>query len=188
MEIRLVKKEDAKGILAIYAPYVENTTITFEYDVPLIEDFSKRIEDISDSMPYFVAIENNTIIGYCYATKYRARAAYQWAVELSIYIDKAYARKQIGTILYTVLLDTLKKLGYHQAYACITMPNTSSINFHKKFNFKEIGIFHQCGYKYNQWLDTLWMEYKLQEYNEQVQSPISIKELDMLDKVINTQY
>ena len=177
MEIRLVTNKDVKGILDIYTPYVKDTTITFEYDVPTMEEFSKRVEDISNTMPYFVAVEDTTIIGYCYATKHRTRAAYQWAVELSIYVDQTMARKQVGTKLYVILLDTLKKLGYHQAYACITLPNSSSVNFHKKFDFKEIGIFHQCGYKGNTWLDTLWMECRLQEYNGQVQCPKSIQEL-----------
>ena len=94
MEFRLAKKSDAKRLLEIYKPYVEKTVITFEYEVPTIAEFEKRIEKIGSRYPYIVAIENDKIIGYAYAGAYRERAAYDWVVELSIYLDEN-ERKQV---------------------------------------------------------------------------------------------
>lgn len=158
MEIRFVNSTDSQAILDIYAYYVENTVYTFEYDVPSLTEFGERIEKISKDMPYLVAIENNEVIGYAYASKYRGRAAYQWDVELSIYLRQGIGGRGVGTMLYAQLLDMLKDLRYQRAYACITVPNPASISFHRKFNFKEIGVFHKCGYKNKQWLDVMWME------------------------------
>ncbi|MFV0395004.1 MAG: GNAT family N-acetyltransferase [Coprobacillaceae bacterium] len=174
MEICFVSQEDSQAILDIYAYYVENSVFTFEYDVPTIEEFTKRIENTTRKYPYIVAKEDNTIVGYAYASGYRARAAYQWGVELSIYLNPKIQHQGIGTKLYSVLLNMLKELGYFRAYACITIPNPTSIAFHQKFNFKEIGVFHKCGYKHEQWLDVIWLELNLQDGEPQPIRPIEM--------------
>lgn len=185
MEIRLVEKNDSKRLLEIYSPYIQTTNITFECQVPSLEEYTNRIMDIANTMPYLVAIENGIIIGYGYASKYRTREAYQWAVELSVYVDTNYQHKHVGTAIYQTLLPLLKELGYHQAYACITLPNQSSIAFHKKFDFQEIGIFHRCGYKQDTWLDTQWMELTLQN-KEIVNPPKTIKDIVFTSCQYNT--
>lgn len=163
MKIQFVEKDDYQQILHIYQPYIEKTAITFEYDVPSIEEFSKRIDDIKKDLPYLVVKDENKVLGYAYASHYRGRQAFAWDVELSIYLDENITHQGIGTQLYDELMSLLKKQGYFRAYACITYPHPMSISFHQKYGFKMIGIFHQAGYKFDQWLDVAWMEYSIQD-------------------------
>lgn len=176
MKIRLATLNDCKQILNIYKPYVEQTSITFEYIVPTIEEFEQRFNNISSFYPYLVAVENDKVIGYAYASRYRLREAYNWGVELSIYLDSQVHHQGIGTKLYSSLLNILKIQGFFKAYACITYPNPMSINFHEKYGFNHIGMFPKTGYKFDKWLDTAWLELDLQDSN--VPKPIiTIKEL-----------
>lgn len=176
MEIRMVETKDAKEILDIYAPYVQETTITFEYEVPTLAEFTKRIVQISKTMPYLVALEDGKIVGYGYASKYRQRKAYDWSVELSIYVDRQHKHLGIGTKIYDHLFFLLKELGYCRGYACITYPNPASEAFHSTYGFKKIGVFHKAGYKFDTWLDVLWMEYDLNPDNHNIHEPYSIKQ------------
>lgn len=132
MNIRLAKKSDAVALLAIYAPYVENTAITFEYDVPIIEDFATRIEKILEKYPYLVEEEDGVILGYAYASTYYARAAYDWAVELSVYVSQDTRGKGVGSKLYDAMEEMLDQMGYMHFLACISLPNEDSIAFHTK--------------------------------------------------------
>lgn len=158
MYIRVANKNDAKAIQKIYAPYVEKTNITFEYDTPSVEEMAHRIETTLEKFPYLVAIEQNQIVGYAYASSYRSRHAYQWDSELSIYIDEKYHGHSVGKKLYEKLLEILKTMHIQNVYACITYPNEKSERFHQKFGFELIGCFHQVGYKFNMWHDVIWME------------------------------
>lgn len=163
LKIRDVTLEDAHKLVEIYAPYVLNTDVTFEYDVPSVEEFKQRIINITKKYPYYVIENNDVIVGYAYASDYRSRKAYQYVCELSIYIDQNYHGKQVGTMLYNQLLETLKSLNYQKVYACITYPNDKSIAFHNKFGFEQIAYFKECGYKQNQWLDMIFMEKRINE-------------------------
>lgn len=158
MHIRVAKVSDAKAIQKIYAPYVEKTNITFEYDIPSVNEMAHRIETTLEKFPYLVAIADNQIVGYAYASAYRTRHAYQWDSELSIYIDENYHGQSVGKRLYEKLLDILKTMHIQNVYACITYPNVKSEKFHQKFGFQLIGCFHQVGYKFNTWHDVIWME------------------------------
>ncbi len=163
LKIRPATSKDASGILAIYAPFVKDTAVSFETVVPTIAEFEKRIETISESFPYLVCENDGNIVGYAYASKHRERTAYQWSVDLSIYIDPLYHRKRIATALYTALLAILKQQGYHAAFAGITVPNSASESFHKAFGFREAGVFEKVGYKHGQWRDVKWMQLDLRE-------------------------
>jgi L-amino acid N-acyltransferase YncA len=163
--IRPARKADATEILKIYTPYINNTAITFETEIPTIEEFTKRIETIQKHYPYLVCERDNQIIGYAYASQYRERSAYRYSIELSIYVDQKYRHQGIGTALYTHLFDTLQTYEFYTAYACITLPNESSIVLHQTFGFQEIGIFHHAGYKGGKWLDVIWMEKQLKKYD-----------------------
>lgn len=165
MLIRPVTTEDAKDILAIYSPYIENTVITFETEVPTIEEFTARIENIKSKYPYLVCETHGKVIGYAYASKHRERAAYKYSVDLSIYIDPDYQHKGIGKALYVRLFDALKPYDFYTAYAGITLPNEKSIGLHKALGFHEVGIFHNVGYKFGKWLDVIWLEKQLKEYD-----------------------
>lgn len=169
MEIRYARVSDAQACLEIYTPYVLNTAITFELEVPTLKAFETRIQKISTEFPYLVACENGEILGYAYASRYRERKAYDWVVELSIYVNKNAQAQGLGTALYHTLLSALTKLHYQRAYACITYPNDQSIQFHEKLGFEPIGQFKKSGYKFEKWFDILWMELALQESEKPAQ-------------------
>ena len=139
MNIRLARPSDAATLLAIYAPYVENTAITFEYEVPTIEDFATRIEK----------------------TFYYARAAYDWAVELSVYASQDARGKGVGSKLYDELEDLLDQMGYMHFLACISLPNEDSIAFHTKRGYKQVAHFPKIGYKFERWHDIVWLQKSL---------------------------
>ncbi|HGD3012361.1 TPA: N-acetyltransferase family protein [Streptococcus agalactiae] len=161
MIIRPVLPSDAKELLAIYAPYVTDTTITFEYDIPSISEFTNRIKNISTSFPYLVAEENGKILGYAYASTYYARAAYDWTCELSIYLDKDARSKKISSQLYDTLEKELVSQGYVNLLACISLPNDISIAFHKKRGFNQVAHFPKIGFKFEQWHDIVWLQKRL---------------------------
>lgn len=161
MIIRPVLPSDAKELLAIYAPYVTDATITFEYDIPSISEFTNRIKNISKSFPYLVAEENGKILGYAYASTYYARASYDWTCELSIYLDKDVRSKKIGSQLYDTLEKELVNQGYVNLLACISLPNDISIAFHKKRGFNQVAHFPKIGFKFEQWHDIVWLQKRL---------------------------
>lgn len=163
--IRVAKPEDAQALLSIYAPYVEQTAITFEYIVPSVEEFRKRIENTLKKYPYLVAERNGEIIGYAYAGPFKAKAAYSWSVETSIYLKSGEKRRGLGRRLYEELEERLKKQGILNLYACIAYPETEdehltkdSVYFHEKMGYRIIGTFYQCGYKFHRWYHMVWME------------------------------
>ena len=162
--IRPLRQTDAANILAIYAPYVTDTTITFETSVPTLKEFSKRIENIQRNYPYLVCEVDGKVVGYAYASKHRERAAYQYSVEVSVYVASDYHHKGIGKELYKSLFAALDACNYYSAYAGITLPNDKSIGLHKSFGFVEVGIYHNIGYKDGKWLDVIWLEKPLKEY------------------------
>ncbi len=165
IEIRPVTTADTDELLEIYRPYVTETAITFEYDVPSADEFRTRIENILKKYPYLAAVKNNEVIGYAYAGTFKTRAAYAYNVEVTIYIKKEHRRSGVGKILYAELERLLKKQGITNLYACIACTETEdeyltndSIKFHQRMGYRLIGTFKQCGYKYNRWYDMVWME------------------------------
>lgn len=166
--IRNATPDDAKALLDIYAPYVERTAITFEYDVPTLSDFEERIRSISKHYPYLVAIKDGRIVGYAYASVFKERAAYQWSVETSIYLDMDERHHGIGKILYTELENQLKAHGFINMNACITYMDKAdehlpldSVHFHETMGFTRCAHFHQIGLKFGKWYDMIWMEKKI---------------------------
>ena len=161
MEIRLAKPSDARSLLDIYAPYVENTAITFEYEVPTIQDFAIRIEKTLEKYPYLVAEEDGVVLGYAYASTYYARAAYDWAVELSVYVSQDARGKGVGSKLYDALEDLLDQMGYVHFLACISLPNEASLALHRKRGYQQVAHFPKIGYKFNRWHDIVWLQKSL---------------------------
>lgn len=156
--IRPAVPEDAAALAAIYAPYVRDTTITFEYTVPTADEFAERILAICARYPYFVCCdEHGAAVGYAYAHAFRERAAYDWDVEVSIYVELEHRRTGIGTMLYAALEEALREQGIVNLYACITSPNPASIAFHQKQGFRSLATFPASGFKFNRWLDVIWM-------------------------------
>ena len=161
MEIRLAKPSDARSLLDIYAPYVENTAITFEYEVPTVEDFTTRIEKTLEKYPYLVAEEGDVVVGYAYASTYYARAAYDWAVELSVYVSQDARGKGVGSKLYDALEEMLEQMGYIHFLACISLPNEASLALHRKRGYQQVAHFPKIGYKFNRWHDIVWLQKSL---------------------------
>ena len=162
---RTAAPADAKALLAIYTPYVEQTAITFEYDVPTLEEFTSRIQTTLRKFPYIIAEEDNEILGYAYASPFKERAAYGWSVETSIYVKQNQRKKGIGRLLYDRLEEILKKQGVLNVNACIGYPQIEdeyltqdSVRFHEKLGYSMVGTFHKCGYKFGRWYDMVWME------------------------------
>lgn len=171
MEIKAALVEDAAELLDIYAVYVKDTAISFEYDIPTVSEFAKRIETISSKYPYLKIVENGRILGYAYASAFKGRRAYDWSVESTIYIRKDLRNRGIGKILYAELERILSAMGILNMNACIAVPKgedshltNDSVLFHEALGFKPVGIFHDSGYKFNTWYDMTWMEKMLGEH------------------------
>ena len=184
--IRIATKDDAAGMLEIYTPFILNSGITQEVDVPSIEDFQKRIISNLEERPWLVFEINNEIAGYAYAGKHRERKGYQWCVEPSVYIADKYFGFGIANALYTALFDILKIQGCVNAYAVITLPNERSIAFHKKFGFEYLTTYKKIGYKLGQWHDVGWMQYEVNPHKEDPIDPIKFKNIDrsVIDSIL----
>ncbi|WP_251865077.1 GNAT family N-acetyltransferase [Enterococcus malodoratus] len=163
IEIRVATRADASALAAIYAPYVKETTITFDYDVPSEADFVQKIEETVTAYPYFVAEDDGAILGYAYAHAYKERAAYDWAVEVSVYVDRDKRGNGAGKLLYQTLEDALRKQNIAILTACITGGNQGSIHFHEKLGYQKVAQFPKIGYKFEKWLDVIWLEKFLTE-------------------------
>lgn len=177
INLRLAKLEDAQEILDIYSPYIEHTNITFEYEVPSLIEFQKRMAIIMNKYPFIVAVENDIIIGYAYAHEHMERAAYQWNVETSIYISDKNLHRGVGSLLYGRLIDILKLQNVKNVYACVTLPNDNSEKIHNAFGFQLVGRFHKSGYKFGTWHDVGWFELHISDHQELVE----LKEIIPID-------
>ena len=159
--IRIAGEADVPAILDIYAPYIENTTITFEYDVPCRREFMQRFCEITAQFPWLVWEENGSILGYAYAAPPYTRAAYRWCAEPSVYLKPEARGRGIGRKLYAALEEILKIQGYQVLYALITSENTGSLRFHEKMGYEWKVNFSNCGYKFDRWLGLIWMEKRI---------------------------
>lgn len=163
--IRTARMEDAEALVRIYAPYVEKTAITFEYDVPTAEEFAGRMTKVMEKYPYLVAEKAGEIIGYAYASDFHPRAAYGWCAETSIYVDMEKKGGGIGGALYHRLEEALQAQGILNLNACIGFADpedeylrNDSVSFHAHFGYEMVGRFHRCGWKFGRWYDMVWME------------------------------
>ncbi|PKM61996.1 MAG: GNAT family N-acetyltransferase [Firmicutes bacterium HGW-Firmicutes-4] len=175
--IRIAKEADIEEILAIYAPYVRETAITFEYTVPTLEEFRERIRKTLTKYPYLVAVQEAEILGYAYASEFKNRAAYDWAVETTIYVKQDSRKSGVGKKLYQALEEVLKRQNICNLYACIAYPNPGSIGFHEHLGYQTIGHFSKCGYKFETWYDMIWMEKMIAEHDQHPQPFKPITEL-----------
>ena len=172
-KIRNVTPDDAESLLSIYKTYVLNTAITFEYQVPALAEFKSRISQTIKKYPYLCAEDNGKILGYAYASAFKERAAYQWSVELSIYIDKDSHGQGLGRSLYESLESGLKKMGIINLYACIAYPekedeylSNNSLDFHSHMGFRKVGDFKNCAAKFGRWYHMTWMEKIIGEHKK----------------------
>ena len=169
--VRVATEDDAQALLELYAPYVEQTAITFEYEVPSEAEFRERIRHTLERYPYIVAEIDGVPVGYAYAGAFKDRPAYDWSVETSIYVGMEYRRLGIGRKLYEELERLLKQQGILNVNACIAYPHKEdehltmdSVHFHERLGYRMVGCFHDSGYKFDQWYDMVWMEKMIGEH------------------------
>lgn len=184
MQIRVATEEDAEELLQIYRPYVEETVITFEYEVPSAEEFRQRITHTLEKYPYLIAEKEGRIVGYAYASAFKERAAYDWAVETTIYLEKGSRKKGIGRNIYNALEDALRMQHILNLNACIGYPEVedeyltkNSADFHAHLGYRLVGEFKQCGYKFGRWYNMVWMEKMTGEHGEKPEPVIPFHEV-----------
>lgn len=169
--IRAAAPEDAAALLTIYAPYVAETAVTFEYDVPTEAEFSRRIARTLERYPYLAAERRGELLGYAYAGPFKERSAYDWAVETTVYVRRDERRRGVGRALYGALERCLGAQGILNLNACVACPEREdeyltrdSIEFHRRMGYRTVGEFRQCGYKFGRWYNMVWMEKHIGEH------------------------
>jgi phosphinothricin acetyltransferase len=170
-QIRFAQPLDAAGILAIYAPYCESTTVSFEVVAPSLDEMQQRITRISPNYPWLVAEVDGQIAGYVYASRHRERAAYRWAVDVAVYIAPQYQRCGVGRALYRTLFELLREQGYFKAFAGVTLPNAGSVGLHESLGFVPAATFRGVGYKNGRWLDVGWWQLELRPEQQDPTDP-----------------
>lgn len=156
--IRLATPADAEGIQAIYAPIVRDTIVSFELEPPSVEEMRSRIVATLERFPWLVCGDGGVVAGYAYASAHRTRAAYQWAVDVSVYNHEAYRGRGVGRALYTALLAILRAQGFQQACAGIALPNEASVGLHEAMGFLPVGVYEDIGYKLGAWHPVGWWQ------------------------------
>lgn len=163
--IRTARPEDAQVLSDIYAPYVKNTAITYEYEAPSPDEFRRRIENTLMKYPYIVAEHNGEIVGYAYTGAFHERAAYAWDAETSIYVRPGFKGRGLGRRLYTTIEEISRAQKLIRLYAVIAFPDKddeylthNSIEFHRHLGYDPVAEFHKCAYKFKHWYNMIYME------------------------------
>ena len=176
--IRLAQPADAEGILAIYAPYITDTSFTFEAEVPSVAAFADRIAAYLVHWPWLVYEAEGKIAGYAYGARYRERIGYQWCVECSVYIHDDFQKRGIAKGLYKALFSILRAQGYYNVYAVINLPNEHSVRLHEACGFTWFANYENVGYKLGRWKTVGWWQLKLRDYIGDPLPPVAFPELD----------
>lgn len=187
--IRTVTPKDAKELLSIYAPYIIRTAVTFEYEVPAVEVFERRIVHTLERYPYLAAEDESGILGYVYAGPLHVRPAYDWSVETSIYVRMDQKGRGIGSALYEELERILRRQGIVNTAACIACPEKEdayltrdSVRFHEKKGYQMVGKFHECAYKFGKWYHMVWMEKQIGPHLSVMPPVIPFRKLEQVIK------
>ena len=172
VRIRSAVPEDAGRLLEIYSYYVEKTAVSFEYDIPSLEEFRGRISGTLKKYPYLVLECCGRILGYSYAGPFKERAAYSRSCEVTVYLDRSFRGQGFGRTLYEALEEQLRGMGILNLYACIGDPisedeylTKDSERFHRHLGYTKVGEFHKCGYKFGRWYNMIWMEKIIGEHD-----------------------
>lgn len=159
--LRLATEDDAASCLAIYGPVVENTAISFELEPPSLEEMRRRIRATVERTPWLVAGGEAATWGYAYAGPFRARPAYQWTTEATVYVDAGHQGKGVGRALYAGLLAMLRTAGYRSVVGGITLPNRASVALHESLGFQKVGAVKAAGWKLGAWHDVGFWQIEL---------------------------
>jgi phosphinothricin acetyltransferase len=161
MKVRHANEDDAEACAAIYAPYVTDTAITFEYEPPSADEMARRIAAAQRAHAWLVLEDDGRVVGYAYGGPYKERAAYRWSSEVSVYLETGRRRSGSGRLLYAALFERLAERGFHTLVAGMTLPNDASEGLHRAMGFEPIGIFRRVGWKHGQWRDVAWAQRSL---------------------------
>lgn len=166
LHIRLARPDDAEACQEIYRLFVEDTAVSFETEVPAPEAFRARMEGTLAQLPWLVCLRgrglDSPLAGYAYAAPFRSRPAYRWNVEVTVYVAEHQRRRGVPRVLYGQLLEGLRRQGFVNALAVITLPNPGSLALHKALGFAPVGVFPRSGYKLGAWHDVGWWALGLQ--------------------------
>ena len=175
--IRVATEADAEAILAIYRPYVTEASVSFELESPTLDEMRQRITNTLQKWPWLVCEKDGQVAGYVYASKHRDRAAYQWGVDVTAYVNPHFQRGGLGRGLYASLFALLRWQGFYNAYAGITLPNPASVGLHEAVGFKPVGVYERVGFKLGDWHDVGWWQLRLQPLKDNPPPPIAFSEL-----------
>jgi L-amino acid N-acyltransferase YncA len=156
--IRDASDQDGRACAAIYAPYVTDTAITFELDPPSADEMAQRIAAAQCRHAWLVLDDDARVVGYAYGTPYKARPAYRWSCEVSVYLELGRRRTGGGRALYTALFDRLAARGYRTLVAGMTLPNDASVGLHHAMGFEPVGTYRRVGWKQGRWHDVAWTQ------------------------------
>jgi L-amino acid N-acyltransferase YncA len=162
MHLRIACEEDVDAMLSIYTPYVLETPISFETTPPPRPEFRQRLADVQKKFPWIVCEVEGKVIGYAYASPFKTRAAYDWSVESSIYLQRGQHQKGIGKKLYAHLIELLQTQGIANVIGGMALPNAASKALHESLGFKQVAQFKNVGYKFGQWWDVGYWQLELQ--------------------------
>jgi L-amino acid N-acyltransferase YncA len=162
---------DAAACAALYAPYVRETTVSFELEPPTPAEMAERIAAAQARHAWLVLEEDGRVVGYAYANRFSARPAYRWSVEVSIYLDRDHHRAGAGRRLYEALLARLAERGYRRAMAGTSLPNEASVAFHRALGFTPVGVYRQVGWKLGAWRDVAWVQRTIADGDEPPSEP-----------------
>jgi L-amino acid N-acyltransferase YncA len=161
MLIRHAAPEDAAGCLSVYAPFANETAVSFEHEAPSVAEYEQRITRVNRTHAFLVADEGGTVAGFTYAGVHRERMSYRWTCEVSVYLGAAFRGRGLGRALYEALFALLERQGYRMLLAGITMPNPESVGLHKSLGFDEVGVYSRIGWKAGDWRDVMWLARQL---------------------------
>ena len=173
---RLAREPDAEAVAAIYRPWVEQTGVSFELLAPDAGEMARRIRAGSSYAPWLICEEDGEVRGYAYASRHRERAAYQWSVDVAVYVQGEHHRRGTGRALYQSLFALLRLQGFVAAHAGITLPNPASVGLHEALGFRLIGIYPAVGYKLGAWRDVGWWQLRLCDTPPDPAPPLSVEE------------
>ena len=163
VRIRSAITADAPAIQAIYAPIVRDTVISFETEIPTVQEIAQRIDDTLSTHPYLVAEIDGVVAGYAYASQHRSRPAYRWSADVTVYVAAEARRSGLGRALYGRLLPMLTEQQFHAAFAGIALPNPASVGLHEAMGFTPVGVYREVGYKFGRWCDVGWWQRLLKD-------------------------
>jgi L-amino acid N-acyltransferase YncA len=170
--IRMARAADAGAMRAIYAPFCEGTTVSFELEPPSEDEMARRVSAATALFPWLVLDDEGALAGYAYASRHSERAAYGWSVDVTVYVAPSHLRRGVGRALYTALFELLRLQGFYKAYAIVALPNPASTALHEAMGFEPVGVYKGVGYKLGAWRDVAHYQLALQPERTDPQPPV----------------